>query len=243
MKPPLGGTKIGLGVAGLGIGLAGLVAGPLSPLATEHAFAECNPHRSNDGNTYVDGWSAYKPTALYDVAANIKVVDTWVYTPSDVGSWTMLWNGASPPAWRWAQILWREHSGNSRYYTTEYTDNSGVAWDYSDPNIHPSVGATPHLKTEYDPAYTKFNFYVDSTTFPSTPSVSWVPTYAKIASETHTLASQMPGTSSDKEHYTNSVLKVAGNWVAFNGYYDNPNYFSHLLILDTQSADVYDNCS
>ncbi len=81
------------------------------------------------------------------------------------------------------------------------------------------------------------------TAFPSSGSVSWVPVYGKIASETHTLASQMPGTSSDKEHYTNSVLKVAGNWVAFDGYYDNPNYFSHLLILDTQSADVYDNCS
>jgi hypothetical protein len=53
----------------------------------------------------------------------------------------------------------------------------------------------------------------------------------------------MPGTSSDKEHYTNAALKVAGNWVAFNGYYDNSNYFAHLLILDAQSADVYDNCS
>ncbi len=250
MTPRVSGSRLIIG-AGLSIGLAGLLAGSLSPLAPEHALAECNPNRTNDGGTYVDGWTAYKPTALYDVAANIKVVDTWVYSGSYVLSWSMLWKGTAtdPSTWRWAQTEWREYSGNVRDYTTQWTDDNQGAHTWHDPNHTPSVGGTPHLKTEYQPAYGKFHFYLDSIEFPASDRVNWVADKGKIASEVHTLASQMPGTNSDGgEQYRNSILKVAGNWIAFDGYadngaYANGRYFALINLIDTQSANVWDTCS
>lgn len=188
-------------------------------LESSQVLAACDPGRTNDGRTYFAGWIRDVDNETEDGSrANILVRDVFVASPSfgGVTSWTML---IDPPS-RWAQIGWLERLDDERSTLIQYHDGGGDLRTFLLLPGEP-VGSSPEYKVEWYPATSvtprAVSFFINGGQVHN-DDAGFTPTEAQQAGEIKTLASQMPGGTSEKERFRNANVRVLNeDWQAFAG--------------------------
>jgi len=125
----------------------------------------------------------------------------------------------------WAQVGWYELSGGTRYTWREFINQPGHQfYDKFWSPAQPTESYT-YYTVLYD-GQGNVSFQVAGTTIESVV-ITWVPGSAATDGEIETLASQMPGSSSDHEVFYDTHLYENGAWEPFSGTqvnYDTNNF-------------------
>jgi len=192
----------------------------LAVVGTTPALAKCQPNRTNNGQTYWDGWLRGAGT-VGGIYSSILNYSPWVQPGSQVTAWTMLNNGGS---W-WAQVGWWESPYGVRYTFVQWTPSAGQFQTHFWTPAQP-VGQSTYYTTLWNYTPGKFTFQVASSTI-DTETAAFTPNDGQAFGEINTLASQMPGALYAPEDFSNTNWWVSG-WSAFNGspYDSSTTYFN-----------------
>jgi hypothetical protein len=154
------------------------------------------------------------------VYSRIKNYSPWVYPiasdKSTAFGWAMLYDSAVTG--RWAQVGWREKPYGVRRTYVEYIDSSNSVWQLPNWSAKPINSYTYYTVLYNNPAG-KISFQVDGVTIHSF-NISFAPSQAQLASETHSFADQMLGGYSGSAYradYFDSHVYLNGSWQAFAG--------------------------
>lgn len=211
------------------------IAVVVSPTSASTALAKCDPGRTDDGQSYWDGW--YRYATATGVKSDISNYDPWVHYSDDiVFQWTMLASGSL-----YAQIGPIEYPFGYRYMATEYTTSDG-AW-HRKLYTAQAVDSVHTYTTLFGGGV--FTFQLDGVTGSTVPA-QFTPDNAQNYGETHTLDDQMPGATGKHETFRNTQIQYSGAWHAFTGSGSVNTGTAHYSSPDggQQALDIWDGaCS
>lgn len=202
------------------------------------AEAKCQPGRSDDRQTYFDGWRRDVGTRVGGVYSNILNYSPWVQP--GVGQHTVGWSMLANQSYgiNFGQIGWWEYPGTvGRKTFVEYTTSPNVVAPPRFYNGDP-VGSSSYYTVLYDEV-TGFQFKDNGVTEYSMPAY-YTPIEAQIFGEMHTLASQMPGGVYGGEVFADSHVWI-NNWTEFAGSDSNsPSTYFGIADVSTTQRNIWD---
>lgn len=223
------------------------------------AFADCNP-RPSDQNTNQYNWGQYRPAAAGDWYQVVKA-DILVKSPhmgqalnADTSySWVMM---TDTSLGQWAQVgpmKWGGTNGRGDYWQC-YNTTTG---DFDQLKFGQQTVGTTHTYKVTGTSGGPKDFYVDGSASGGCP-FTFTPNIAEANSEIHDEATQVPGTSSDHETFTNAQAQNDHNvWKDFfdstsnrdgdniiggNKGYTKPSWFGQTAPVsgNTQTENTWD---
>jgi hypothetical protein len=189
-------------------------------LAARPALASCNPQRTNFEDPYHDGWvrtPSSGPTSTY---AKILEYSPYVYpntsfSPDDTVAWVMLNLGSCAPG-GYDQIGWYKSESGLRQTFVEYALCDGTFTDvYGDPF---TLGTYTGYRVQLDNVGGNYvDFYAGGSLWANNVPQYVVPDSAQQMAEVQTIASQMPGGSSNREDFQAATIDYGGTRYSFVG--------------------------
>ena len=191
----------------------------------------CRPNRANDFQPapnnpgYFAGWHRSRldaqsnPVTVTGVTARIGETSPYVFNsdPGDyVSAWSML--ADSKDRTHYAQIGWWKYPNGIRQVFWAWNDQSEPRGFKFRGRPSLPVGEATEYKMLYTGTPGQFRFVLNGATVGTeTTNPTYVPDEGQLMGETHTAASQMPGTPLVPETFDQSSIAWNGPWEPYNG--------------------------
>jgi hypothetical protein len=242
------------------------------PNQTAARHRKCHPKRiAEPGGRHYYFDAVYRLGKIGGVYARILNYSPWVHPGSDVSAWVMLQR--EHEAADHEQLGWIEGPNYPKSGDRNTLIESAHADTCSNPlglfcgtyiprercDLHPvELHCVRPLRTEPIGSYTvytvlwnrsEFRYYIDGRQVAHSPAY-FEPNEAVLATETHSLADQMPGTPTEPETFTDAHVYIDGRWQPFHGKHDsdpadgfNPRHYGFRQSPNGESVSVWDrNC-